>query len=79
MAVKCPSCQSEEFYLVIEPTYSFKIKAIGLKDVIPEKFEDECTSKLLACDSCGFSGWINEYWLVKHGVVMFIGEDEEDV
>ena len=78
MAIKCPRCHSKEFYLVIEPVYSFKIKDIGLEDVIPEKFEDECTSKTLLCDECGFSGWINEYWLVKHGVVLTFDWEEKE-
>ena len=75
--LKCPACQSEEFYVVIERTWSFKVNAVGLSDVIPGLLEDEVAGKSLVCDDCGFNGWIDEYHLLKSGVVTLTQEDEE--
>ena len=78
MALKCPQCASKEFYLVVEPNYSFKVNAVGLEDVVPGEFYDEVTAKSLVCDECEWSGWINEYHMTKSGVILSVKQDEED-
>lgn len=63
MSLKCPCCQSEEFYLCVDFTYSFKIKNIKegmVNPLAPEELAPE--SKYLICDNCEFSGWIEDYF-----------------
>ena len=64
---KCPMCNGSSFYLVVEITYSSKVKDIRDGKVIPFPCEDTLTGKSLVCDDCGFNGWIDEYKHYKNG------------
>lgn len=66
---KCPKCEKNFLFYVLEHRYVFSIKDVASEDIIPgEKLDAECR-KSLECMSCGWQGWAEEYWEIKEGIV----------
>jgi hypothetical protein len=78
MSLRCPACKSEQFYLVVEHTWSFKVESIGTDGVTPGEKHDAIGGKELVCDECGFGGWLDEYHHVKSGVIPLDFDKKEE-
>ncbi|MHA2065169.1 MAG: hypothetical protein ACXABY_12405 [Candidatus Thorarchaeota archaeon] len=78
MPLRCPACQSKEFYVVVERNWSFRVESVGFSDVAASNLEDEISGKSLVCDDCGFNGWVDEYHLAKSGVITLISDESDE-
>jgi hypothetical protein len=67
--IKCPRCNKPDLFLKIDYTYTFSIKEVGTEDVIPEEKLDEDSVKYMYCMTCGWTGWGDDYWETKEGLV----------
>ena len=65
----CPACGNKEFFhLVIERQWAFKVKDVGVSDVVPGVMTEQFCTKELICDACSWHGWLDEYWLEREGI-----------
>ena len=81
--IKCPKCNKGFLFLVIEHKHIFSVKDIGTEDIIPDEKVDAEGKKYLECMKCNWTGWTDQYFEVKEGIIpLFSGLPEgkyEDV
>lgn len=79
MSIRCPVCGSENFFLVVERQWSFKINSIGLEDVVPGELYDEFPGKSLVCDDCGLNCWLEQYNHIVRKIIPMTKEDPDNI